>query len=444
VHNLGMSSALGHFILRHEKADDMKGIVQTTFIAAAFFLPFNLMAQELQNFEIVGRYFYGDSAFGPVIGVCIDGGYIYLAANFDSIRVFAVDMEGLPTQEVGGSSPEWNVENLHKFDNLLVGVTPVWGSGYDIFDVSLPDSIRHLCHVNEGSETISHPEISGGYLYTPVGNYFEGVGMKCYDISDPSNPVLTDWIFPRERGPGFDLAINGTVGYLTFIDARMTVINLENPYDMFEISPLDNYGGPVELHGRNLFVGPDIYGDSTLMIFDVNDPAQPNELPSVLINIHKLFSMRIRNDGFLLIHGDNWLIDGTQGISIWDIGGFEYPELLASFKYPWYSTNTFLQFDAKDNFIYYAAGDSGLYVLRYTGPMPINTGDANNSGAVNGIDVVYMVNYFRSPEPPPLPDPPERGDANGDCVVNGLDVVYLVNYLKGYGEKPIRAFCYGR
>jgi hypothetical protein len=74
--------------------------------------------------------------------------------------------------------------------------------------------------------------------------------------------------------------------------------------------------------------------------------------------------------------------------------------------------------------------------------MPINTGDANASGEFNGIDVVYMVNWFRA-SGPPIPDPLERGDANGDCVVNGVDVVYMVNYLKGFGPDPIRAFCYG-
>jgi hypothetical protein len=69
----------------------------------------------------------------------------------------------------------------------------------------------------------------------------------------------------------------------------------------------------------------------------------------------------------------------------------------------------------------------------------IVAGDANGDGSANGLDVVFLVNYYKGlgylyefcrcisnlnlhPE----------ADANGDCVNNGLDVTYLVSYLKGY------------
>jgi hypothetical protein len=61
-------------------------------------------------------------------------------------------------------------------------------------------------------------------------------------------------------------------------------------------------------------------------------------------------------------------------------------------------------------------------------------GDANCNGAVNGIDVVFLVNYFRGSG---------RSfcclcsaDVNGNGQVNGIDVTYLVNYLRGRGPAP--------
>ena len=78
----------------------------------------------------------------------------------------------------------------------------------------------------------------------------------------------------------------------------------------------------------------------------------------------------------------------------------------------------------------------GIYFTRYLSYLP---GDANNSGDVNGLDVVYLVNYFKGFGPPP--EPFLSGDANGNCVVNGLDVVYLVNYLRGFGQPPIAGNC---
>lgn len=66
-------------------------------------------------------------------------------------------------------------------------------------------------------------------------------------------------------------------------------------------------------------------------------------------------------------------------------------------------------------------------------------GDVNSSSAVNGIDVIFMVNFLKGSGP--APDPYLRGDANGDCAFNGLDVIYLVNYLKGIGDTPIPGDC---
>lgn len=66
------------------------------------------------------------------------------------------------------------------------------------------------------------------------------------------------------------------------------------------------------------------------------------------------------------------------------------------------------------------------------------TGDANSSGSLNGLDVVYIVNYFKGAGP--APSPVEIADANGDCAVNGIDVIFLVNYFKG-GATPFRGNC---
>jgi hypothetical protein len=73
----------------------------------------------------------------------------------------------------------------------------------------------------------------------------------------------------------------------------------------------------------------------------------------------------------------------------------------------------------------------------YSGPGYI-PGDANNSGDVNGLDVIYLVRYLKGIGPPP--DPYLGGDANGSCTVNGLDVTYLVNFFKG-GDPPFAGNC---
>lgn len=65
-------------------------------------------------------------------------------------------------------------------------------------------------------------------------------------------------------------------------------------------------------------------------------------------------------------------------------------------------------------------------------------GDANGNGTLNGLDVIYLVNYLIGRGRPP--DPLRLADVNADCNANALDVVYLVNYFKG-GPVPMRGNC---
>ncbi len=76
---------------------------------------------------------------------------------------------------------------------------------------------------------------------------------------------------------------------------------------------------------------------------------------------------------------------------------------------------------------------------------PYIPGDVNSSGAVNGEDVVYLVNYLKG-----IGSAPDScicgganwlyaaADVNGDCGVNEADVQYLGSFLEG-GASP--AFC---
>ena len=72
-------------------------------------------------------------------------------------------------------------------------------------------------------------------------------------------------------------------------------------------------------------------------------------------------------------------------------------------------------------------------------------GDVNGSGAFNGLDVVWAINYYEGEPPPPYSCecPPGSGrywyvagDVNSTCNFNGLDVTYMVGYFKG-GPAPI-------
>jgi hypothetical protein len=69
-------------------------------------------------------------------------------------------------------------------------------------------------------------------------------------------------------------------------------------------------------------------------------------------------------------------------------------------------------------------------------------GDANNDGAVNILDISYLIAYLYSGGPPP--PCMYEGDPNGNCVINILDISYLIAYLYQGGPAPIcAAYCPG-
>jgi hypothetical protein len=81
-------------------------------------------------------------------------------------------------------------------------------------------------------------------------------------------------------------------------------------------------------------------------------------------------------------------------------------------------------------------------VLTITGDCNYISGDINGDGTVNGLDCVYLLNYFKGDQTAILScNCGSRGflqvpaDVNGNCDVNGMDIVFLVNYLKG-GDTP--------
>lgn len=61
-------------------------------------------------------------------------------------------------------------------------------------------------------------------------------------------------------------------------------------------------------------------------------------------------------------------------------------------------------------------------------------GDVNRDGAIDILDVVYIINYKYKGGP--APDPLESADANNDLSINILDIVYLINFKYKGGAEP--------
>jgi hypothetical protein len=83
-----------------------------------------------------------------------------------------------------------------------------------------------------------------------------------------------------------------------------------------------------------------------------------------------------------------------------------------------------------------AGGKGAAYLAAWTKYCCDMAGDANNDGAANVGDQVYVNNYVFKPNMcatnPPIGCPPTcvaEGDATGDGSINVGDIVYLTNYI---------------
>ena len=61
-------------------------------------------------------------------------------------------------------------------------------------------------------------------------------------------------------------------------------------------------------------------------------------------------------------------------------------------------------------------------------------GDVDGNGAINLLDITYLISYLYMGGLPP--NPVESGDVNGDGVTNILDITYLIAYLYMGGPEP--------
>jgi len=68
-------------------------------------------------------------------------------------------------------------------------------------------------------------------------------------------------------------------------------------------------------------------------------------------------------------------------------------------------------------------------IIVFIVPDDVISGDVNNSGDVNGLDIVFLVNALKGRST--IPEPHSRADINGIPGVNGLDLAYLRAYLSG-------------
>ncbi|UCC80298.1 MAG: hypothetical protein JSW64_02755 [Candidatus Zixiibacteriota bacterium] len=302
-------------------------------------------------------------------------------------------------------------------------------AGLEIVDVQEPENPIIVGNYHPGTRSyFSEVFIADSLAY--VANTISPRRMTILDLSDPINPaVLGEYYVP---GRPFLICVEGNYAYLSMESVGLHIIDVTDP-----TTPV--FAGEFNENAPSSIWGMDVRGDYlyiaqmySLKIIDVSDPTNPIKVASS----HAGNSV----NGVVLSGNYAFVGKGHWGIRAYDVSDPLNPIGILDIITPGRVEELFIN----DGNLF-ACNIYSLQIYSF-GATPCSfyvTGDVNNSGAYDGLDIIYGVNYFKGGPPPPYEcecTPGNiwhvAGDVNGSCNYNGLDITYGVAYFKG-GPDPI-------
>jgi hypothetical protein len=213
------------------------------------------------------------SASVPLLGISmrstIDGDVAYVGCFDGGLRI--VDLAGLrqiASVLIGGQT----YGSVRSGSCLVVGTYTTTGQGLRVFDVSDPSA--PILETTTGPTDCSFFAVSGDYLY--VACCFQGLGI--FDISHLPDLQLVTY-FPTEH-EALGLVVRGDVVYLldstiAGSQTRLHAIDIADPHHPQELGSVGFGGYGVGLTLAGSFAYAACYWGST-QIIDVSDPHHPS------------------------------------------------------------------------------------------------------------------------------------------------------------------------
>jgi hypothetical protein len=305
--------------------------------------------------------------------------------------------------------------------------------GIEIVDVQDPTNPIIVGNYHPGTRSFFREVfIADSLAY--VANAISPRRMTILDLSDPINPaVLGEYYVP---GNPFFIRVEGNYAYLLMESVGLHIIDVTDPTTPVfagafnESAPLNIWG--MDVNGDYVYLAQEY----SLKILDVSDPTNPIMVASSHAGEH-VNSVALSGD-YAFVGKSHW------GIKAYDVSNPLSPTGILDIITPGRVEELFVKNDHL-----YACNFYSLQVYSFDttqGTVPCSfyvTGDVNNSGIFNGLDITYGVTFFKGGSPPPYECECTggdfwyvSGDVNGSCSYNGLDITYGVTYFKG-GPAPI-------
>ncbi len=287
--------------------------------------------------------------------VCVDGDYVYMAAERHGVHIFDVSDEENPiwvnAVQTTGQTIALDASDGHVFVAEDTG-------GVEIIDIYPPESAYVVKHIDTPGNAIGI-EVSDGYAY--VADNFEGLqiidvdpigdalivktveippcamdvavqdgyayfatyqGLAVVDIDPVSQAYVTDSLLYGELVMAVD--VEGDYAYLPLEFTGFNIIDISDPTDISVAYTVDASDNIRDLKVANgyLYIGHEHFG-----IFDVDPPESAYQVAPVTLNVYDSFVYGVDVDS-----GYAYLANNRTGLEIIDINPAYDAELVGEYR----------------------------------------------------------------------------------------------------------------
>ncbi|MCK5125187.1 MAG: hypothetical protein KAR42_02930 [candidate division Zixibacteria bacterium] len=147
-------------------------------------------------------------------------------------------------------------------------------------------------------------------------------GLKVYDFSDPTNPVLiSEFDHGQYKGMAMEFDFYGNYLYLPISNVGILIIDNSDPYNLTEAGfyPIADFLMEVKQHNGYLYLAKRL---NDAVVFDLVDPVNPVEISSLSTGSRTTIGLDIAGDILGLVHY-------YYGIRFYDISDPTNPEYLS-------------------------------------------------------------------------------------------------------------------
>jgi hypothetical protein len=336
-------------------------------------------------------------------GIFVQGSYAYVG---EGVRLSILDISDpvSPTM-VGQTPPLTSTAGFGFVEDIYVsGGRAYVATGYDglrIVDTSVPTL---PVEIGFYAATVHHVIVRDDYAYVSADadEFDEFASIHIIDISDPTHPVKVGSTGTGRFIHGIDVENDLVYASSTSVSGKGGVLYIMDASDPARPVGVGYWGSSAYLHGVEVVgdrayvaLGPAYIGwMGGLLVLDVSDPSDPVEA-GAYIRDWPAYNLQAA-DGYVYLIGE-------YGLRLLDISDPANPVVVSFYNREW-SPRWDNEYDlaVAGEYIYVAAEDEGLFILRRSDAAPSISVSIN--GPTRGLyDTAYRFTATVSPSTPLAP-----------------------------------------